>query len=51
LNSGVNDLAAGGRGQLAKFGERILEVRAVMVLAFDAYEENPFRPRVSVFNE
>jgi hypothetical protein len=51
LDAGVNDLAAGGRGQLAKFGERIAEGRAVVVLAFDADEEDPFRPRVSVFDE
>ncbi len=51
LDSGVNDLAAGGLGQFAQFGERIAKGSAVMVLAFNADEEDPFRPRVSVFNE
>jgi len=42
LNAGFNDFAAGGRGEFAEFGERILQFRAVARFKFDADKKNPF---------
>ena len=51
LQAVADDFAAGGGGQFAEFGERIARVRMVARFEFDADEEDPFRPRVSGFNE
>jgi hypothetical protein len=46
LHARLDDFAAGGRGEFAEFGERLMRVRAVARLELDADEKNPFRPCV-----
>lgn len=47
LRSFPNHLAAGGLGKFGQFLERLTQLVGTAGFQFDAYEEDPFRPRVS----